>query len=42
MTINGVTVRKKEPIRKEELHVYIGAFLGGAAIGYHYRDKIKK
>lgn len=43
MTVNGVPVKKREmAVRKDELKIYIGAFLGGMALGLHFKDEIKK
>lgn len=33
MKVNGVPVRKKQPIRKDEVRVYVASFVIGFALG---------
>lgn len=39
MSVNGIDVRKREPIRKEELRIYVCAFVGGYIVTRYYVER---
>jgi len=39
--VNGVTVRERTPMRKEEKRIYIASFVAGFAIGTVYQQQIR-